>query len=134
MLKTDRWIKAAIVAGLVFGFQFSASAYDGEEDYAEGWTYRVCGLKKAGFRKLSVHTCPDTMCPVGFSLQENDLVFSYGEPIPINRVYSGTEVIRRVTKVESFGVFLHLNKHEAPFGYASANFLCDDATPKNPAN
>lgn len=137
-----RGLGLAATALSVFLLAAPVLAYDGEEDVAEGWTFRVCGLAEAGYPTLPAHECPDRMCPVADEFRDGDLVFSNEELQTLERAglycrKSGectrtqtTDMFLSVTRVDQFNVFLKLKEHDRPFGHVYANFLCDDARPK----
>jgi len=115
---------AGFVCALILITANGSLAYDGNKNIAEGWTYRICGLGKVGYSSLPLHKCPNKMCPTVADLAENDLVFVYEE---------NEDGRQRVTPVDALTVFLNLDTHEGPFGYASGSFFCDDVPkPKGP--
>ena len=120
----------------------AATAYDGDEAVAEGWTFRVCGLGKLGISNVPAYACAQPTCPISHHYQENDLVFVHEDLASLKQAglycvtpggcpqLRGTDVRLKVTRVADFTVFLKLEQHKAPFGYVGSSHLCDNAKPK----
>lgn len=112
-----------LVAAIIMSIGPTARAYDGNVTVYEGKAHQICGLEKAGLKRLPLRACHRASCEVLRELRETRIVLRITD--------DSAPGWSRVTPLNQWEWAVFPDKHDWPFGWVPSGYLCPISPPSS---